>query len=310
MMRSSIRVALFGDSRWVPILTEELRDRGIRTRAFRSLRADLRRLRLLSVASFLRANVAHGVFVRLSWARFFRGARRLRKRTVAHWIGSDLMDLRGYALRHKRLPAWIDEYVDVHLADSPAIQEELAELGIEARVIRLLPRSVEADVLPLPDEPAVLSYWQDFRPEFYGASLVLALARRLPELRFYVVGATGKGLQDVPANVTFLGEVRDMEAIYPKVSALFRFVQHDSVSAMVLETLARGRYVLYSHRFPHTFQVTGLEDAAQHLEQLCKTRQPNHEGASYVRQHFSWRGEIDKLRGIYHELLDRPRAEP
>ncbi len=94
-----------------------------------------------------------------------------------------------------------------------------------------------------------------------------------------------------------------MEAVYKKVSALFRFVQHDSVSAMVIEALARGKYVLYSHRFPHTVQVRGMDDACARLNDVCNASCPNADGAAYVREHFSWRREIEKLRDIYGELV-------
>ena len=175
-------------------------------------------------------------------------------------------------------------------------------MGIESTVVRLLPRRLEAEILPLPQRPAVLSYWQDFRPQFYRADLVMELARRFADVPFYIVGAAGDGVSNPPPNVEFLGNVADMEPIYAKTTVLVRILEHDSLSAMVLEAIARGRYVMYSETFPHTFEVRTLEQASACLAQLRTQRQPNEAGARHVRENFSWRNELKRLTEIYQAL--------
>ena len=82
------------------------------------------------------------------------------------------------------------------------------------------------------------------------------------------------------------------------MTVLFRFVAHDSLSAMVLEALARGRYVLYIHPFPHTVRIKEREDAGVALGQIRKATSPNVAAADYVRESFSRREEIRRLKAV------------
>lgn len=303
MDKQGLHVLLRGDGRWLPILAEELAEFGVLAEPLVGVRESLRRLDLGPLWRRGRADILHLVYVR-SWPDSMqRWARRKGKKVVAHWIGSDVTELRRHVQAAGRAPEHLLRDVDVHLADSPQLGEELASMGIASTVVRLLPRRLEADVLPLPQMPAVLSYWQDFRPQFYNAPMVMELARRFVDMRFYIVGATGKGVSSPPPNVEFLGNVKDMEPVYARTTALIRILEHDSLSAMVLEAMARGRYVLYSEPFPHTFEARTLDEASACLERLRSQRQPNDPGARYVRENFSWRNELRRLMEIYETLL-------
>jgi len=303
MEPAAIRVILRGESRWSVVLTDELAEYGISCVPYARAAGALRRLDLRGFVAGLRAHVVHQVFAGIKLNRFLLRARVLGQRIVMHWIGSDVLNLRVYRLTHGRLPELHTRYVDVHLADSPQIQRELAHLGLDSTVVRLLPKLIAAEVEPLPAEPAVISYWSDARPEFYGSTMYCNLARRFPHITFYVAGATGAGIPDPPTNMVFLGEVKDMDAVYRRATALFRVVEHDSLSAMVLEAMARGRYVLYCYEFPHTTYVTRFEDAVSALGAILQRRDPDEAAASYVRENFSWRREIERLIQVYRGLL-------
>lgn len=308
MSGTLIRVLLHGDPRWVPVLMDGLAEAGVWCARYESVRAAVRRLGFKPALDQMRATILHQVSVPVASPRGFKPPLFFGKRTVAHWIGSDVMNLRSHVTRQGALPPFLSRQVDAHLADSPALQEELAALGLCSTVIRLLPKLIEAEVQPLPATPAVLSYWGDSRAAFYGSDVFMSLAKAFPDMSFYVVGATGKNMDDVPENVRFLGNVADMDSVYRKATALFRFVEHDSLSAMVLEALARGRHVLYSHPFPHTARISGLQDAGRALEQIRQAPSPNVEGANYVRRNFSRREEMRKLKAYYDRLLSTGRA--
>jgi hypothetical protein len=62
--------------------------------------------------------------------------------------------------------------------------------------------------------------------------------------------------------------------------------------------------VMYSHHFPHTFQLTSVQDAVPLLRATLRATGPNTAGAAYVREQFSWQGEIARLVAIYRGLLD------
>jgi glycosyltransferase involved in cell wall biosynthesis len=297
-------VLVAGNPRWAKVLSDELSAMGIAGSLHPGLRNSLQNLKLGSIKKFFTSKILHWVSGLTRPPHLFKFAKQQNKKIVVHWIGTDVVQLKDYVVLNKRLPLFLSEIVDVHLADSPAIQEELTELGISTKVIRLLPQTVEAEVQPLPIKPAVLAYWSDeSRAEFYGGSFILSLARHLPDIPFYVVGSGRGNMANVPANVSFLGEVTDMESVYKKISVFVRFIQHDSLSAMVLEALARGKYVFYSHQFPHTTRLKGLDDGIKALKGVCSETNPNWVGSRYVCENFSWRAEINELKNIYVQLL-------
>jgi hypothetical protein len=306
MTKKKCEVLVAGNPRWARVISSELAAMNVSSGLHVGLHQALRGAQPGAIGRFLSARILHWVSGVTEKKALFTLAKRLNKKIVMHWIGTDVVNLRDYRTRFKSLPQYISEMVDVNLSDSPGLQEELCQLGVRSEVIRLLPMAVDAEVQPLPDEPAVLAYFSDeSRAEFYGCSFIMSLASHFPDIPFYVVGSERGAIANVPDNVTFLGEVEDMESMYEKTSVFVRFIEHDSLSAMVLEALARGRYVLYSHSFPHTTMLRGIEDAVAAMKKACSAREPNHAGAAYVRESFSWRKEVEKLRGIYGRLLSR-----
>ncbi len=230
-------------------------------------------------------------------------AHLLRKRIVWHWIGSDVM-------AWSRGAGWVQAWrwrlagtvVAAHLADSPELAAELAKQGIRATVCRLLPCSIEADPMPLPETFRVLCYWTDERWRFYGGEVLLNAARRFPDVEFLVVGAEGRGASRLP-NVRYLSRVDDMDRVYREVTVLVRMPEHDSLSVMVLEALARGRYVIYNKDFPCCERADSPEALHRALADVRGRTRPNHEGAELVRQRFSLQAEADTLGRLYDHLL-------
>jgi len=193
--------------------------------------------------------------------------------------------------------------VDLQLADSEIIQEELKGIGIEARLLRLLPQAIVAEVSPLPEKPAVLSYWDDSRFDFYGGNVVFALARAFPEVKFVIARAAGKGLAAVPANVRFLGMVKDLSAAYRDCTCMVRMPEHDGLSAMVLEAMANGRYVIYNKKFPFAAYANDFDSAKKALEEILKKQRPNTEGADYIKRTFDIRNEARNLRQLMEQTF-------
>jgi len=306
MSGKKIKVLLRGEPRWVPVLLDELTACDVSARKYQGPRIAVRNLDLKAIVNLLNCNIFHQVYItqQPSMHSFFKYAKWLGKRIVAHWIGSDIIELQQYVQKNGHIPKELKTCVDVHLADSPELKTELAEFGLFSEVVRLIPRSVEAAIMSMPVVPAVLSYWSDLRAEFYRCDIIKALAERFHEIPFYIAGTKGYNLIDMPKNVIFMGNVDDIDSIYGKVSVLVRIVEHDSLSAMVLEMLARGRYVIYNQTFvPHTHIVKNLEQAINCLRKVLKYTVPNKAGADYVRENFSWRDEIKNLKNIYQAII-------
>lgn len=208
-----------------------------------------------------------------------------KKPIVYHWIGSDVQRIVKDAPLRRRLKKWlIDFFPAFHLTVYEPLREELARVGINARLLPLVPAEFPAEPLPLPEKFAVLSYVPAQRWEFYQGALILEAARRMPRLDFHIVAAPG--MENAPPNVQFHGYVDEMKPLYQQCTALLRLTHHDGLSKMVLEALAYGRYALWNHPFPHCRLVKTVEDVQKELLALSKQEDINREGLAYVTQHF------------------------
>lgn len=222
-----------------------------------------------------------------------------RRPVIWHWIGSDILFFRacrGWKRVINRLSAY--KWAKAHIADSPELAEELRKDGINASVVRLLPESINADVKPLAQRFSVLSYWEEGRREFYGGDIVFKLAREFPDVEFKITGAVNE--ENVSfANVKFFGFRKDIAYIYDDSTVLVRLPQHDSLSAMVLEMLARGRYVIYNKKLTGCHFARNFEEAKKALTEIMKLNKPNIQGAQFVKKNFSVDKEARKLAEIF-----------
>jgi glycosyltransferase involved in cell wall biosynthesis len=191
------------------------------------------------------------------------------------------------------------------MADSPALATELAQMDIHAPVVRLLPLAIEADVEPLPPAFTILSFWWDGRRDFYGGHIVLELAREMPDVQFLIAGATGAGESPSP-NVQFLGFQDDLSQTYRRSSLLIRLPEHDSLSAMVLEMLARGRYVIYNRSVDGCHLAADIAQVRSAIQDIRTKPQPNEQGARAVREQFSLDREASCLGQAYDRITDKP----
>jgi glycosyltransferase involved in cell wall biosynthesis len=233
------------------------------------------------------------------------------KPVIWHWIGSDIL-----LLKNSRLSRWVQKFIQrrridywprLHAADSPDVQRELHALGIRSEVIRLLPERIEAPVEPLPETFTVLSYWLEDRKRFYGGDIVMQLARELPEVRFLILGAAGDDQADLP-NVKFLGWQKDLESFYTQSSALIRLPEHDSLSAMVLEMLARGRYIIYNKPMPGCHLARNFAETKEALAQIQKLKTPNRDGARHIQENFSVPYQAQKTAQLCRRSIRRDRS--
>ncbi len=296
------RIAVIGAWNWVDVAADLFRRVGLSAAPIRSGPKCLP-FRIIPSRVFRGAECAHVVWggaVPLSLVA--NGL--LGKKLVWHWIGTDVLWFAQRRGRMHGVRAWMARNrVAAHLADSPELAAELAAVGIAAEVCRLLPASIQAEVLPLPDRFRVLSYWWDDKCSYYGGDCLLEVARRMPEVEFLVAGAKGRGAPKLP-NVRFLGRLDSLDAVYADVSAFVRMPIHDSLSAMILESLARGRYVVCNQALPACRRATTPEELRAALEEIRRMTAPDYQGARYVRAHFSLEREADVLRRVYGRILE------
>jgi hypothetical protein len=288
-------IIIKGSSNWQPVLLNIMRKAGIKA----DVMEHFTRRGQSTFWLFSKKSRPYRVIYHLGGcsALFCVLARLRDKQIVSHWIGSDAMRYHGKMNPIKRLSVWVHQhFVGIQLADSEIIQEELRCIGIESRLLRLLPEAIIGHVTPLPEQPVILSYWNDNRFEFYGGDIVMLLAKAFPEVKFVILRATGDGLENVPSNVHFAGLVDNISEVYRNSTCLIRLPKHDGLSAMVLEAMANGRYVIYNKKCQFASYADDFDSARKSLEDILKKSQPNVEGSDYVKKNFSIETEAKHLK--------------
>lgn len=191
------------------------------------------------------------------WLHWVVRSRRVRG--VNYWIGQDALIYRDRSSSGDRTK---DEDLALaalaHFASTENVAALLRSFGVPARTV-VFPspdREVPREPPSLPDAFRVLLYWADGKWEYSGGVQLIEAARRLSDVSFDVVGATGGDVVGPPPNVTFHGRVSDMESMYARCVVVVRVPVWDAVpGAMVEEAMIFARHVIYSFEFPHTIHV-------------------------------------------------------
>jgi len=265
---SRVHILFIGEPAWARLLADDLNARYPALVRCTYQPAITLREKLARVLLLLRCDVVVRVAgpPRLRWrlARVWMMLHRLRPEltTFIYWIGTDVM--RACARVAGEVPPTRTLLADLaavracrNIAGAHHLTTELAEIGIKAETVPFPGFSLEppAETNPMPAAMTVLSYVPDGRRDFYCLPALFSAARALPDVRFRIAGGHKTNLVDIPANVEFLGYVKDMSFAYADASVVVRLVEHDAVGATVAEGLLAGRPVIYSRPLPHTIHV-------------------------------------------------------
>lgn len=310
MMKNCLKVernlptlAVVGTLNWVETAVSLCTLGGLKAKAFKLYRYP-QALRFLLSRQFRNSDALYQVGA--GGIKYLLAAKMFRKPLIKHWIGTDAHNLSiGCGWKHHLRLNLLKRYVTLHLADSPEVRALLEKVGIHPEVVRLLPVDLLGDVLPLPKKFTVLGYWYDDNIEKYGGRYILRLAEEFPDIPFLVVGATGKDVE-APPNVTFLGFHHDMMEIFRQTSVFIRLPSHDSISALALEMLSRGRYVIYTYPLPGSTHVKNYEAARETLCKLREKEEPNIEGADLIRRNYDPVTQAKHLSELIYRKLHIP----
>lgn len=249
-----------------------------------------------------RCDLAYTWGGRIDLGKFLWSARLLsKKKLVMLWSGSDASYAKKDAATGKLNPWVLDK---VHWAVSPWIAKEVRSVGIDCEYVQA--SFVESVTNPpaLPKKFSVLVYLPSVeKADLYGWQQVLSVARSSPSVEFLLVGLQEGRLKEIPPNMKIHGWTSNLASFLDRATVLWRPVQHDGLSFMVLEALACGRHVLYSYPLPGCTHVTNAGDAQTELERLFGMHSAgklelNQEGMDLIERDF----RPDKVR---KEILRR-----
>jgi len=247
---------------------------------------------LVSLANDLRrCDLAYTWGGRVSLGKFLGAAKYLGKqKLVMLWSGSDVLFGQEETAAGKLNP-WIAQ--KIHWAVSPWIAEEVRALGLRCEYVQASFVEPVKEIVPLPEKFSVLAYVPDAeKAKLYGWDQIVEVANALPSVDFHVVGLREGERLEAPPNVTLHGWARDMRPHLEKTTVLWRPVEHDGLSFMVLEALAQGRHVIYSYPFQGCAQAKTAVKAQHHLRRLArlhdsKTLGINSAGIQLIAERFT-----------------------
>jgi hypothetical protein len=230
----------------------------------------------------------------LDKSRVFDLAFFLQKRVMMTWVGTDV-------LKAKELKKVNNTYLNraEHYCEVIWIQDELKELNIDAKILNFFNFSgFIKPVMPHGKNLKVLMYISANRAAYYGWNEIIDVAKMEPGIEFIIVGTDGSG--DIPSNVKCLGWVDDLDELYNDCHCTIRFVKHDGLSGFVLESLVRGKQVIYSEPLEHCHYVKNSQQISDALTSLQKQLLSgsslfNVKGAEYVRNNFGRKFILGKL---------------
>jgi hypothetical protein len=240
----------------------------------------------------------------LARARTLELALALHKRVVQYWLGTDVL----FAADAARSGSALARYAGgcAHVCESSWTRDELAAIGVHAKVLPVAPMGSIAPEDEATREPGaftVLGYVGRGREDFYRLDAFRHLARDFPELTFRIAGTDGAG-RPAPSNVELLGWADDVSDLYRDCAVFVRIPEHDGYSSSVREALAWGRHVIASYPYRYCRHVTDYASLRAELHTLQRRFEAgrlrsNERGRNFVLREF----DDDKVASGLRRLL-------
>tara|TARA_Y100000385_G_scaffold262613_1_gene294404 strand:+ start:6291 stop:7217 length:927 start_codon:yes stop_codon:yes gene_type:complete len=225
---------------------------------------------------------------------------------IMNWVGTDVLKAIDAYKNNKHQQHYIDR--TMHFCEVDWIQEELKEIGINAEVVNFAAFDKSFELAEVTSTKlSILSYIPENRSEFYGMNTMIRLAKKFPDVNFTLAGTEGTDFAPLPNNLKALGWVSNMGAVYNQAHACLRYTDHDGLSSFILESMARGKQVLYRNPFNHCAHCP-TEEALESEITTLKTQLNegksliNADAAAFIKDKFSeaviFGGLIDKITEI------------
>lgn len=237
-----------------------------------------------------RSDIVYSINGSLTGSRVFDTALDNHIPLIMHWVGTDVLKAMDAVKNGK----FRDDYRKkaLHFCEVSWIQEELKSIGIEAEIVNFASFEKEFEPHIPSGRFTVLSYIADKRSGFYGMNEFLQLAIDFPEINFVIVGTEANDYEPLPNNVKAMGWVEDMGIYFDQAHMTMRFPEHDGLSNFILESMARGKQVLYRYAYTGCLASPTYEDLRSNLQKQFERYengefQLNKEAIACIRNEFN-----------------------
>lgn len=222
-------------------------------------------------------------------------ARFMGKKTVAHWIGSDVRLLLEGKIS-KRLSRMAARTTFVCFE---GLQRDLLKAEVKADILPIIPFNMSFDVCNMPSDHAVLVYLPEGKEHDYGLNEIRDAVAAFPNLRFYIVANSSTDLFPDADNVSILGMLspEEMEQLYSRISILLRLHTSDGLSMMVLEALAKGKRVIWDHKLQYVLPGSSSEEIIASIAKVIANEpESDFEAHEFVMREYSKKRFLELFR--------------
>jgi len=213
---------------------------------------------------------------------------------ILQWAGTDVM-----TSVHKRLPKGKIFYI----AQCERLKEDLKKMRFPFKVWAVISTVAENyKIEPLPQNFSILSYLPDLRNEFFQTNLVLAVAERMPDVKFKIFGRRKTLIDTKLPNVKNYGWINGEKKyeIYLNSSCLLRMPKHDAMSQVMVEMFQMGRRVIHNYPYLYAHQCHSVIDIINIIKQdIMGYKEPDYRASEYYCREYSF----ENIKKKYEQLL-------
>lgn len=220
---------------------------------------------------------------------------------LRYWSGRDVFWAEHHAAS-RRFAHALTRMGAVQLARSEDLVKRLARLAVAAQAGPMLSLHVynTCEPEPLPPIFTLLCHLPTSRREFSGGAWIDELIRRLPSVRFLILGDEGTDYRR-SRNVESLGFVADVNRAIQRSTAVVQARVDATPSRLSMEALCHGRHVIATHATPHVQFGGSFEACFQAVRAVEREADFNLEGREYVCREFGRPQGVERLLAALEE---------
>jgi len=211
----------------------------------------------------INSDIVHTINGTLGQSRVLEIALKLKKKIIFHWAGTDIVTALELYKTGKYNPKFIS--YPTHIAVAPWFEEKLKQMGIGFKLAPLKSFDKKYEEFPFPKEFSVLSYISQNRAQYYGIDLITEIAKKLPEIKFNLVGFESYK-EELPPNIKLNGWVENISDWIKNAVVCVRLPKTDGLSFFVVESLSMGRYVAFNNNYKHSDYCVTAEEFIEYIQ--------------------------------------------